>query len=270
MRIVRASDFPVLDVPFAPFAHRGGALYPPNLGRENTLHAFSVAVAMGYRYLETDVHATSDGVLIAFHDSRLERVTDASGVIAQTPYEVIRRARIGGQDPIPTLSELFSAFPDCRFNIDAKSSASVELLAAAIAEHEAYDRVCVGSFGTRRLHRLRRLLGGRVASAASPVGVAVNRFVPWVTAVLNTSTPVLQLPVDHRILGRRLEVLTGGLLEAVHRAGKHVHVWTIDDRAEMDRLIDIGVDGIFTDRIDILKQALTHRGLWTGTDRQRP
>ena len=267
MRIVRASDFPILDVRFAAFAHRGGALYPPNVGRENTLHAFSEAVALGYSYLETDVHATADGVLIAFHDSRLDRVTDAVGLIARTPYAEIRQARIGGRDPIPTLSELLVAFPDACFNIDAKSSASIELLAKAIAEHDAYERVCVSSFGTRRLHRLRRLLGGRVASAASPVGVAVNRFLPWVTDVLNTPTPVLQLPVDRRILGRRLEVLTGGLIDAVHRAGKHVHVWTIDARTEMERLIDAGVDGIFTDRIDVLKQTLLDRGLWSGSDR---
>lgn len=264
---MRASDFPFLDVPFVALAHRGGALYPPNVGRENTRYAFEQAVALGYRYLETDVHATSDGVLIAFHDTRLERVTGSRGVIARTPYDDLRRIRIAGQDPIPTLTELLEAFPDARFNIDAKSSASIDLLAATIAEHRAQDRVCVSSFGTRRLHRLRRLLGPRVASAASPVGIAVNRFLPWLTAVLNTSTPVLQLPVDRRLLGRRLEVLTGGLIAAVHRAGKHVHVWTVDDRVEMERLIDAGVDGIFTDRIDVLKQTLLDRGLWAGADR---
>jgi glycerophosphoryl diester phosphodiesterase len=263
---VQAADFVFLDTAFAAFAHRGGALYPPNVGRENTMHAFSQAVALGYRYLETDVHATADGVLVAFHDPRLDRVTDTVGLIARTPYEVLQRARIGGRDPVPTLAELFEAFPDARINIDAKSPASIELLAASIAEHDAYDRVCVASFGTRRLHRLRRLLGPRVASAASPVGIAVNRFLPWVTAVLNTSTPVLQLPVDRRLLGRRLEVLTGGLLEAAHRAGKHVHVWTIDERTEMERLIDAGVDGIFTDRIDVLKDTLADRGLWAGID----
>jgi glycerophosphoryl diester phosphodiesterase len=263
---VRASDYVFLDVPFIPFAHRGGALYPPNLGRENTLHAFTQAVSLGYRYLETDVHATSDGVLIAFHDTRLNRVTNAIGSIARMPYATIKDVRIGGHDRIPTLAELLTAFPEACFNIDAKSSRSIDLLAETIAEHDAYDRVCVCSFGTRRLHRLRRLLGRRVPSAASPVGIAVNRFVPWVTAVLNTPTPVLQLPVDRRILGRRLEVLTGGLIAAVHRAGKHVHVWTVDDRLEMERLIDAGVDGIFTDRIDTLKETLLDRGLWTGPE----
>lgn len=264
---MRATDFVYLDVPFAALAHRGGALYAPNLGRENTLHAFTQAVDLGYRYLETDVHATSDGVLIAIHDARLDRVSDARGPIARTSYETIRDVRIGGRDGIPTLAELLQAFPRARFNIDAKSTASIDLLAATIAEHEAQERVCVSSFGVRRLHRLRRLLGPRVASAASPAGIAVNRFVPWLTAMLNTSTPVLQLPVDRRIFGRRLEILTGGLIAAVHRAGKHVHVWTVDDRVEMERLIDAGVDGIFSDRIDVLKDALVDRGLWTAADR---
>ena len=264
---MRAADFGYFDAPFLALAHRGGALYPPNVGRENTLHAFTQATSLGYRYLETDVHATSDGVLVAFHDPWLHRVTDAAGLIARTPYEIIRRVRIGGRDPIPTLAELLEAFPDARFNIDAKSSASIGLLAGTIAEHDAYDRVCVSSFGFRRLHRLRRLLGPRVASAASPVGVAMNRFVPWVTAVLNTSTPVLQLPVDRRLLGLRLEVLTGGLIDAVHRAGKHVHVWTVDDPLEMERLIAAGVDGIFADRIDVLKDTLLTHGLWTGAGR---
>lgn len=265
MRPVRAGDFVYFDEPFAALAHRGGASYPANLHRENTLHAFTEAVAMGYRYLETDVHATADGVLIAFHDSKLDRVTDLTGRISQTPYARIREARIHGLDHIPTLTELFTAFPDARFNIDAKSAGSIDLLARTIADFDAHDRVCVSSFGLARLHRLRRLLGPRTASAASPLGVAVNRFLPWLTAALNTAAPVLQIPVDRRFIGPRLEVLTKGLVDTVHAAGKRLHVWTIDDPAKINRLIDIGVDGIFTDRIDVLKDVLVARGRWTGS-----
>ena len=176
---MRADDYAFFDAPFAAFAHRGGATYEPNLHRENSLHAFKQAVALGYRYLETDVHATRDGVLLAFHDRVLDRVTDRTGAIAELTYAEIAEARIHGLDPIPRLSELLAEFPDARFNIDAKSTGAVDLLAATIAEHEAYDRVCVGSFGIRRLHRLRRRLGCRVPSAASALGVAANRFVPW-------------------------------------------------------------------------------------------
>jgi glycerophosphoryl diester phosphodiesterase len=259
---MRAADYAFFDVPFAAFAHRGGATYEPNLFRENSIHAFKEAVALGYRYLETDVHATRDGVLLAFHDRVLDRVTDRTGVVAELTYAQIADARIHGLDPIPRLSELLAEFPDARFNIDAKSPTAVALLAATIAEHEAYDRVCVSSFGIRRLYELRRRLGWRVPSAASALGVAANRFVPWVTWALNTPAPVLQVPLFLFVLGRRLSVLTPALVEAAHRAGKKVQIWTVDDSEIMERLIEAGVDGIFTDRVDTLKDVLIKHGLW--------
>lgn len=261
---MRADAYAFFDSDFLAFAHRGGALYPPNRHRENSRHAFAEAVALGYRYLETDVHLTADGVLIAFHDDELDRVTDGHGTIADLPYEVVARARIGGHDPIPTLDELLTAFPDARFNIDAKSAAAVEPLARTIADHDAYDRVCVSSFGFRRLHRLRRLLGPRTASAASSVGIAVNRFAPWLTAVLDTPAGALQMPVDRRVFGVHLELLTDRLVRTVHAHGKQVHIWTIDDEPELERLLDAGVDGIFTDRTDTLKTVLQRRGRWDG------
>ncbi len=259
---VRAADHPFFDAPFLAFAHRGGALHPANLGRENTRYAFEQAVALGYRYLETDVHATADGVLVAFHDDRLDRVTDRHGLITSLRYAELAEARIGGRDGIPTFAELLAAFPACRFNVDAKSDGAVDLLADAVAAHDAYDRVCVSSFGIRRLHRLRRRLGPRAASAASSLGVAAHRFVPWVTAVLDTPGAALQIPMEHRLLGRRVDLVTPALVRHVHRAGKQVHVWTVDDPATMARLIDLGVDGIFTDAPSELRDVLRSRGLW--------
>lgn len=261
---MRADAYDYFDSDFLAFAHRGGAHYAPNLHRENSRHAFAAAVALGYRYLETDVHLTADGVLVAFHDSELDRVTDSTGKIADLPYEAVARARIGGQDPIPTLAELLEAFPDARFNIDAKSAGAVDVLARTIADHDAYDRVCVSSFGIRRLHRLRRLLGPRTASSASAAGIAVNRFAPWLTRALDSPAPALQLPVDQRVLGRDLRILTDRLVRTAHARGKQVHVWTIDDEAQIERLLDAGVDGIFTDRPDTLKKVLRRRGRWTG------
>lgn len=261
---MRAERYPYFDQPFAAYAHRGGALYGPNRGRENTLHAFSQAIGLGYSYLETDVHATTDGVLVAFHDVQLDRVTDRTGRITRLPYAEVARARVGGRDPIPTLAELLVAFPAARFNIDAKSDGAVGLLAEAVAEHEAYDRVCVTSFGVARLHRLRRRLGPRVASAASSAGVALNRFTPWLTWALNSPAPVLQLPIAYPFRGRQIRVLTPSLVRAVHRTGKRVQIWTVDDPGVMAELIELGVDGIFTDRIDVLKDVLVRHGLWTG------
>ncbi|WP_375424972.1 glycerophosphodiester phosphodiesterase family protein [uncultured Friedmanniella sp.] len=260
---MRAADYDYFGSGFLAFAHRGGALYPPNLHRENSRHAFEQAAALGYRYFETDVHATADGVLLAFHDDRLDRVTDAHGMIRELPAAEVARARIHGIDPIPRLAELLEAFPVARFNIDAKSPAAVALLADTIAEHEAWDRVCVSSFGVRRLHELRRRVGGRVASCASAAGVAASRFAPWLTRVLQSPAPALQIPVRHRFRGRTVTLVTPRLIADVHRAGKQVHVWTVDDRAEIERLLDLGVDGIFADRIDTLKDVLVERGRWT-------
>ena len=133
------------------FAHRGGAFHPEILGLENTLRAFRHAVELGYDYLETDVHVTRDGVLLAFHDSVLDRVTDASGAIAASTYAEVQRALINGSDPVPTLADLFDEFPEVRFNIDVKAPGAVEPLARFLEEREAWDRVCVGSFSGRRL-----------------------------------------------------------------------------------------------------------------------
>ncbi len=260
---MRAAEYAFFDVPFAAYAHRGGATYEPNLYRENSMHAFKEAVALGYRYLETDVHATRDGVLLAFHDRVLDRVTDHNGAIADLSYAQISEARIHGIDPIPQLSELLAEFPDARFNIDAKSPAAVALLAETIAEFDAYDRVCVCSFGIRRVYELRRRLGWRVPSAASALEIAANRFLPWMTWALDTPAPVLQMPISVPILGGELTVLTSALVDAAHRVGKKVQIWTVDDSETMERLIDAGVDGIFTDRIDTLKDVLIRRGLWT-------
>jgi glycerophosphoryl diester phosphodiesterase len=260
---MRAADYAYFDAPFAAFAHRGGATYPPNLHRENSLHAFQQAVDLGYRYLETDVHATADGVLLAFHDHVLDRVTDRTGAIRMLPYAEVAKARIHGIDPIPRLADLLTAFPAARFNIDAKADTAVDRLADVIAEHEAYERVCVSSFGVQRLHRLRRRLGNRVASAASSAGVATNRFLPWLTWALNSPAPVLQIPISLPFRGRTITALTPGLLRAAHRAGKKVHIWTVDDSETMERLIDLGVDGIFADRIDTLKDVLIRRDRWT-------
>ena len=263
---MKAAEYAYFDPGFIAFAHRGGATYPPNLHRENSLHAFTEAVSLGYRYLETDVHATADGVLLAFHDRVLDRVTDQKGAIAELPYAAVAEARVHGLDPIPTLGELFEAFPQARFNIDAKSATAVALLADTIAEHEAYDRVCVASFGVRRVRELRRRLGPRVPSAASALDVAAIRFLPWLKWALQTPAAALQMPATRTILGHEFNVLTPHLVQAAHNAGKLIHIWTVDDSEIMERLIEAGVDGIFADRIDTLKSVLLDRGLWTSAD----
>ena len=158
------------DGPIA-MAHRGGALHPDNIGYENSLHAFQNAVDLGYRYLETDLHATSDGVVIAFHDSKLDRVTDRTGVVAELPWSEVSKARINGHEPIPRLDELLEHFPDIRFNLDIKAENGLKPAAGVLRAANAIDRVCVSSFSQSRVRRIRKDLGPRSCrSRSSPAG----------------------------------------------------------------------------------------------------
>lgn len=241
-------------------AHRGGAYHPEIEGLENTLAAFRHAVALGYDYLETDVHVSRDGELVAFHDAVLDRVTDLEGEIARTTYAEIRRAVVGGREEVPTLARLFDEFPQVRFNIDLKAEGAVPALAAFVRVRQAWDRVLVGSFSHRRITRFRRLTEGRVATAASPLEVACFLALPGRLADRLTRGRVAALQVPHR---RGPLVVAGErLVRHAHQAGKHVHVWTVDDPAEMRELLDRGVDGLFTDRTDLLKEVLVDRGQW--------
>lgn len=238
-------------------AHRGGALHPDNVGYENSMHAFGHAVGLGYRYLETDLHATSDGVVVAFHDHRLDRVTDASGVIAELPWSEVSKARINGHEPIPLLSEVLDAWPDVRLNLDIKADNGVGPAAELLQKLNAVDRVCVSSFSQARVRRIRRLLGERLATGFGRDEIVRLRFAPF--RPVRPGGACVQIP---EVYGR-LKVLTPGLLRRAHAAGRQVHVWTVDDPAAMHRLLDDGVDGLITDRTDLLRDVLIERGQWS-------
>ena len=255
--------------PVLAFAHRGGAYHPEIEGLENTLAAFQHAVALGYTHLETDVHVTSDGVLLAFHDTVLDRVTDRTGSIADLTLAEVRRARLpdphgGDHHQIPTLAELFDAFPHVTFNIDLKAPGAVPALAAFLDERGAHDRVVVGSFAVRRLREFRRLTRGRVRTSAHPIEVVAYLLSPSLRLARLAGDDFVAFQVPHRrtVRGRVILVVTRRFVERAHRAGKEVHVWTIDDPTEMIELLDLGVDGLMTDRTDLLKEVLVARGQW--------
>jgi glycerophosphoryl diester phosphodiesterase len=245
-------DFLDLPRPLA-FAHRGGAAHYP----ENSWRAFEHAVALGYSYLETDVHATADGVLVAFHDKTLDRVTDRAGRICLLPGREVTAARIGGTDPIPLLEDLLGAWPDARFNIDVKDEPAVGPLAEVLGRTAAWDRVCVTSFSARRLAAVRRVLPRPVCMATSPLGIAALRVStprPALAARLReASVRCAQVPIG---------VATPSFLRRAHAAGLQVHVWTINDKQTMTDLLDLGVDGIMTDETVALRDVLTSRGQW--------
>jgi glycerophosphoryl diester phosphodiesterase len=244
------------------FAHRGGARHPDLAGLENTLAAFEHAVGLGYTYLETDVHATRDGVLLAFHDEVLDRVTSSVGTLVETSYVDLRTALIGGREPIPRMVDLLEHLPQARFNIDLKSDAAVHLLADLVERTGAHDRVCVGAFSEQRLRAFRRAVSRPVATSFGPTGVGLARFAPRRLAdrVLAGGGDALQVP--HRTRGVR--IVTEAFVARAHDAGHPVHVWTIDDPGEMALLLDLGVDGLMTDRTDVLRDVLLARGQWLG------
>lgn len=250
----RSDGFAYLDWPGPiPFAHRGGASEAP----ENTLPAFEHAVSLGYRYVETDVHVTADGVLLAFHDDVLDRVTDRSGVVADLPWSEVAQARVDGVEPIPLLEDLLGAFGDLRVNIDPKHDAAVEPLVDVLRRCDAVARVCVGAFSDERIERVRGLLPG-VCTSLGPMGSLQLGLAAQGQEVGELPAPCAQLPPTYG----DTEIVTDALVEEAHRRGIQVHVWTIDDPEEMRRLLDLGVDGIMTDRPAVLRDVLVERGAW--------
>lgn len=252
------------------FVHRGWHSAEPGsdpagadlTGLENSLPAFRRAVAEGFRYLETDVHATSDGVVVVHHDATLQRTTDGVGAVAELPWERVRRARIGGREPVSRLEDLLEELPEAYLNIDVKADSAVEPLLAVLRRADALDRVCVASFSEARLARVRKLGGPAVLTSMGMRALAgfwaSGRLpaLPWGRSP--GRPPLAQVPVRHGAL----TVVDRRLVAAARRRGGEVHVWTIDEPAEMRRLLELGVDGLMTDRPQVLKDVLIERGLW--------
>ena len=239
------------------FAHRGA--HRPDGPGENTMAAFAAAVDRGYHYLETDVHLTLDGVVVAFHDDHLDRVSDMTGAISDLTWDEVQRAKVGpGGDPVPRLDEILTTWPDVRVNIDPKHDDVVDGLARVLEAERAVDRVCCGSFSDRRLARLRTLLGPDLCTSLGPRGTGKLAAAALGAPVRSLPAPCAQVPME--VKGRRL--VTPRFVETAHRLGLQVHVWTIDDPAVMADLLDIGVDGLMTDDADALEQVLRDRGEW--------
>ncbi|ADG88512.1 glycerophosphoryl diester phosphodiesterase [Thermobispora bispora] len=249
------------------FAHRGGAAE----GHENTMSAFERAIKLGYSYLETDAHATADGVLLAFHDHTLDRVTDRTGRIAELPYREVRKARIGGKHEIPLIEDLLGTWPDVRFNIDVKESWAILPLARAIQRTRAHDRVCICSFSDRRLEQARKAVGREICTALGPRGVLAlraaslgNGYGRLLAGLARQGIPCAQVPAGFR----GFPIITRSFIRTAHALGMQVHAWTVDDPATMERLLDLGVDGIMTDNITGLRELLRARGQWHAGERQ--
>ncbi|HZJ40351.1 MAG TPA: glycerophosphodiester phosphodiesterase [Demequina sp.] len=245
------------DGAFAALAHRGFSLD----GLENSMVAFQAAVDMGYRYVETDAHGTIDGVAVALHDESLDRTTDGTGEVADLPWARVKLARIGGKEPVPMLEDILGTWPELRVNIDVKAESGIVPVADAIEKTKAHDRVCIASFSSARRDATVARLTRRVATSAGTREAAAFFLGGMVRANLAgalRSVDALQIPAS---MGP-IPLLTERHVRAAHAAGKLVHVWTINDPQRMAQLIDLGVDGVVSDRADLLKDVLVAQGRW--------
>lgn len=221
--------------------------------------SFEHAVSLGFRYLETDAHRTVDGVLVAFHDPDLKRTCGIDAHIAEMSAAEVADARVQGDDgtehSIPLMAELFEHFPDVRFNIDAKSDESVEPLVELITQCDALPRVCLASFELKRLRRLRSLLGPGLLTNMSPAEVLSLRAMGRLPG---RSKRAAQVPVK----AGSVTVVNKRFVLSAHLSEIPVHVWTVNDRVEMERLLDLGVNGIMTDETALLRDVFVERGIW--------
>jgi glycerophosphoryl diester phosphodiesterase len=252
--------------PVLVFAHRGGGGLIP----ENTLEAFVYSAQMGVDALELDVHATKDGTLVVNHDQSVDRTTDGRGRVNELTIEAIKKldagyifSTDGGQTfpfrgkgiSVPTLTEIFDALPEMTFNIEPKQHAPsiIAPLCALIRERKMTAKTIVGSFNQTTLDDFRRQCP-EVATSASPS--EVSRFLALQkTGLTDSYNPPMQALQVPRNLGG-LQIVTKDFVEAAHRRNLQVHVWTINETSEMQRLIELGVDGIMTDYPDRLLKLL--------------
>jgi glycerophosphoryl diester phosphodiesterase len=231
------------------------------------MEAFQGAVDLGYRYLETDVRLTRDGVVVVFHDATLDRLTNGTGRVADWRFDELSQLdaaftyQPSGDFPyrgegigIPALEDVLATWPDVHFNIDLKATGTPEAVAEIVERLDRRPSVLIASFSDRRIARFTRLTGGQVAtSAGSAASVAM-----WVASRLGRSPRVgataYQVPFDQRgmPIDRRF-------IDGAHATGAQVHTWTVDDAADMHRLLDLGVDGIVTDRPDVLNDVVAAR-----------
>lgn len=237
-------------------AHRGLALEAP----ENTLLAFVAALGLGITHLETDVHASRDGVAVISHDPELERVASRPGLVGDFSMDELRAVDLGHDQAFCSLAEALDAFPEAHFNIDIKAASAIGPTVDAVRATRAQDRVLITSFSEARRRAAVRQLPGVATSASGPRFAAALlagklRLTPLLRSVLR-GIDAVQVPES----AAGVTITTDRMIRLLHRAGVEVHIWTINDPAAMNRLFDLGVDGIVTDRADLALEVLRDRG----------
>ena len=245
------------------FAHRGSRVLWP----ENTMHAFHGAVELGYRYIETDVRITKDRQIVVFHDATLERTTNGAGKVADYNLDELGQFDaafhfghesghpLRGQGiGISSLAEVFAEFPDVHFNIDLKGAGMEWAVADVIRQAGREDSVMIGSFIGRRTAKFRRITGGAVATSAGPRETLRMWAASRRGRSINARVQAYQIPFNYKSLP-----IDQQYIDAIHSAGAQVHFWTVNDKPDMHRLLDLGADGIVTDRPDLLNEVIEER-----------
>lgn len=246
------------------FAHRGSRVLWP----ENTAEAFQGAIDLGYHYIETDVRITSDGVVVVFHDADLDRTTNGTGPVDRWELKDLRRLDAawwfdedngyplrGTGVQVRTLDEVFSMWPKAHFNIDLKGAGMEWPVADLIKRHGREDSTLIGSFVDHRVAKFRRITRGEIAVAAGPSAAMAMLVASRLGRTVRRPVAAYQLPFDYKSMP-----VDRKLVDAIHRSGAQVHMWTVNEAEPMNRLLDMGVDGIVSDRPDILNEVMRERG----------
>ncbi len=239
---------------FYGFVHRGG----DEEKTENTLEAFQYSSDLGFVFMETDVQSTSDGKVVIFHDSDLKRVAGLNKRVSDFTFKEIKEVDLILGGKIPSLEETLSSFPNLRFNIDIKVDSAVEETIRIVKNHHALNRVCLAAFSTNRLNRIRHLTGSDLCSSMGQAEVVKLLLNSYGFNFKASPGFCAQVPVSQ--FG--IPIVTKKFIQKVHDLNKLIHVWTIDETEEMYRLIDLGVDGLMTDKPTVLKEALVARDLF--------
>lgn len=235
-------------MPFV-LAHRGGA----GLELENSPSAIERSRILGVEWIETDVRASADGLCVVIHDATVDRTARATGSVRLLSARELHQLVLRNGDPLLTLAQALRTWPDLSFNVDVKCDDAVIPFLRAVAAADAWHRVCAASFAHKRLARLRRLAGPRLATSQSPFEVAALAF--GLPTRANASHPAaVASQVPHKIRGRT--VATPRFVARSHARGQAVHVWTVNDAQAMRELLANGVDGLVTDYPDLALQVL--------------
>lgn len=247
------------------FAHRGSQILYP----ENTWHAFDIAVGdLNYRFVETDVQITRDGVVVVFHDDTLERCTNGVGRVDEWLWDDLRHLDAaytfspdgescplrGAGISIPRLDDTFDRYTEVCFNVDLKAPKSEWAVADVIKKMGREDATLIGSFSDRRIARFRRVTKGRIATSAGPRDALAMYAASRVGRSVPSRADSYQLPAR-----ARWAAVDQRLVDAVHSGGKQIHVWTVNEADDMVKFLDMGVDGIITDRLDVLNEVIGER-----------